>query len=173
MAALSRMEFLRGRFRGAPSPVRPPWALPESAFTAACRRCDDCLPVCPTQILKRGASGFPEVDFRLGKGECTFCAACLTACPEPAFDRPARNTGVRPWNISATISTSCLALNRVVCRSCGESCESGAIRFRLAPGGIALPELMDDRCTGCGACLNVCPAQAITLNERPAVAEAA
>lgn len=61
------------------------------------------------------------------------------------------------------IGPECLALNRVVCRSCAEHCEAHAIHFRLAPGGIAIPLLRPERCNGCGACIPACPTSAITL----------
>jgi len=61
------------------------------------------------------------------------------------------------------IGPACLALNRVVCRSCAEHCEAHAIHFRLAPGGIAVPLVRVERCNGCGACIPVCPTSAIAL----------
>ena len=51
--------------------------------------------------------------------------------------------------------------------ACGESCEVRAIRFRQVPGGVALPEIDDAACTGCGACLASCPTSAIARAERP------
>jgi len=63
----------------------------------------------------------------------------------------------------AVIGPACLALNRVVCRSCAEHCEPHAIHFRLAPGGIAVPLVRAERCDGCGACLAACPVSAIVL----------
>jgi len=72
--------------------------------------------------------------------------------------------------VAATISAApviigpaCLALNGVVCRVCAEHCESHAIRFRLAPGGVAVPLLRAERCDGCGACVKACPVSAIAL----------
>jgi ferredoxin-type protein NapF len=63
----------------------------------------------------------------------------------------------------AVIAAACLALNRVVCRSCGEACAPRAIRFRLAPGGISAPEVDPGLCNGCGDCVPACPVAAITL----------
>jgi len=78
------------------------------------------------------------------------------------------------WNssraIAATLSAgpvvigpACLALNSVVCRVCAEHCESHAIRFRLAPGGVAVPLVRAERCDGCGTCITVCPTSAIAV----------
>ena len=61
------------------------------------------------------------------------------------------------------IGPGCLALNRVVCRSCADRCEAGAIRFRLVAGGLSRPELSAERCNRCGDCVAVCPAAAITV----------
>lgn len=65
------------------------------------------------------------------------------------------------------IGSGCLAANGVVCRSCAESCDAGAIRFRLQLGGIALAELDATRCTGCAECLPACPTRALVLQAVP------
>ena len=65
--------------------------------------------------------------------------------------------------LATVIAASCLAYGNVVCRSCGETCEVGAIRFRPRLGGAAVPEVEGGKCTGCGACMAPCPVKAIVL----------
>jgi ferredoxin-type protein NapF len=38
-----------------------------------------------------------------------------------------------------------------------------AIRFSPRLGGAACPVILAEQCTGCGDCVTVCPASAITL----------
>lgn len=163
---LRRRGFLRGRTRAAPPALRPPWSLADR-FIALCTRCGACAKACPEGILRAGDGGFPEIDFALG--ECSFCGACADACPEPVFDRSAP----RPWTLTATIGPSCLTASRIVCRSCQDACPEAAIRFALAPGGVARPAVEAAACTGCGACVSTCPASAVTVGPRPEDADAA
>ena len=66
------------------------------------------------------------------------------------------------------ISDACLARLGVVCQACGDACPERAIRFSLRHGGPPLPSLEGDRCTGCGACVPICPIGAISLPESSA-----
>ncbi|WP_327516816.1 ferredoxin-type protein NapF [Cognatazoarcus halotolerans] len=153
---LARRAFLRGRTLQ--QALRPPGALSESEFIERCTRCDDCLKACPSGVIVRGHGGFPELSFK--SGECTFCAECIKACRPAALasqDAPAS----LPYR--ARIADSCIAFQGIECRVCGERCPSAAIRFRPRVGGAAFPELIADRCTGCGACEAPCPAGAISV----------
>lgn len=141
-----------------PAP-RPPWAREERDFISSCTRCDACIDACPTAILVRADGGFPAVDF--SRGECTFCGDCVTHCAPRALLRPAE--GDAPWSSKARIGQACLAAAGVECRVCGENCPVGAIRFRPRIGGVALPQLEAEACTGCGACFAPCPTRAIVV----------
>ncbi len=90
-------------------------------------------------------------------------------------DNPARRMFLRGRTVAARptlhldapmrvlFSQDCLAQRNVVCRTCGEMCEVGAIRFSPRIGAAALPALQDSACTGCGECLPICPTHAISL----------
>ena len=157
MVDLARRGFLRGQPRPK-AEVRPPWALAEAAFVAACTRCAACLPACPQGIVVAGDGGYPTIDF--GRGECTFCGDCVTAC-EPRALRRADPTP--PWNYMARINDGCLPKRGVECRICGDFCEARAIRFHPAAGGAWLPDIEPAACTACGACVAPCPTRAISV----------
>ena len=158
---LSRRALLRGHIAGIAPAVRPPWALQEHDFIAQCTRCDECVGACHEGIIQKGDGGFPEINF--SRGECTFCGDCVNACDSGALSQTAQDAGHSPWQLQLSIRDNCLALNRVVCRSCAEQCEQRAIQFRPAPGGVSRPEVHTDQCNGCGACVGPCPVAAITL----------
>lgn len=163
--AISRMQFLRGDFSGRGVLLRPPWALDEDAFTRLCERCNDCIKACPTGILDKGRGGFPVVEF--SRGECLFCGDCVTACQPGAL----KKTGtVPPWTVTAAIDPDvCIAWKGVECRSCFDPCEPRAVRLSPRLGGVSIPTLDNELCTGCGACLAVCPVSAVDM--LPAQAE--
>jgi len=152
---LSRRALLRGVGKGTPV-HRPPWTGDD--FTDLCTRCSDCIAACPDQLLFKGDGGFPEISFT--QEGCNFCGQCAQVCKVQAF-----NTSVPAFTWLISLTESCLALADIDCRSCEDACEPRAIRFRPALGRPAQPELSLDACNGCGACVAVCPADAIRLEE--------
>ncbi len=157
---INRAQFLRGDIGGSRQGIRPPWSKSEALFTDLCERCGDCLTVCPQQILVKGSGGFPTVDF--SRGPCTFCRACVEACRHHAFDTPLEDDA-SAWALEVSINDSCLSLRGIVCRSCGDACDTAAIRFQLKTGGRSAPQVIDHLCTGCGECFAVCPSRAISI----------
>lgn len=148
-----RRAFLRGRFRETEQ-VRPPGSTDD--FHDLCTQCGDCARACPTGIILRDQDGFPVLDMRAG--QCLFCDACAEACV-PGAILPATEW---PWR--ASVSSSCLSVQGVSCRSCEDQCDNSAIRFRPMLGGCAQPSVDLDACSGCGACIASCPAGAISLH---------
>ncbi|GAB2180453.1 ferredoxin-type protein NapF [Denitratisoma sp. agr-D3] len=162
---IARRGFLRGQRPGSARPQpRPPWSVTEADFLRRCNRCDECIAHCPQGILLKGDGGFPTVNF--AAAGCTFCGDCLRSCTSGALI----DQGAAPWTWHAVMGEACLARQQVVCRSCGEACDAGAIHFPPRLGGVAQPVLDIALCTGCGACVAPCPSQAISLI--PPVSEA-
>ena len=162
----SRREFLRGDFmRSEPKDkakvatsialLRPPGAIEESEFLAACTRCGDCVSACPKNAIQlasprmREAAGTPIIN--AFDAPCWMCAdkPCVPACSTDALqDVLGFNMGL------AQLQTfHCLAYNQSFCSTCEERCPANAIT--LTDGK---PKIVADLCTGCGVCHHVCPA---------------
>jgi len=135
-----------------------PWLRSPDTFTDLCTRCGQCMAHCDTQIIIKGDGGFPTVDFTID--ECSFCYQCAKNCPENLFLEEEQ----WPWQIKAKITEQCLSQQNIECRSCGDSCEVQAIQFKLSAGRVAQPQIELDNCTGCGACVSICPTQAIKVS---------
>jgi ferredoxin-type protein NapF len=160
--AVSRASLLRGQFRSEPGVIRPPWAVTEArAFASACDACGRCGPACPEGIIVFDRIGRPTVDF--AKGGCTFCGACAEACPTGAL---ARATEAAPWQLAARIGADCLSFGGIDCRMCADHCDTAAIRFRPLGRGRWLPNIEEADCTGCGACVGVCPVKAVAVRPK-------
>jgi ferredoxin-type protein NapG len=181
----SRRDFLRGGFfrRSKPSraetsastaPVpapsrpgrflpilRPPGALPEAEFLAACTRCGECLRVCPHEAIRPAGSRFREAAGTPAvlpfDAPCRMCAdtPCITACaPGALFRTP--GAGLPVMGHASIQTYNCLAHLGTTCSSCSERCPvPGAIRVNDGK-----PSVDASLCTGCGVCQHVCPAPA-------------
>lgn len=155
MANYSRRQLLRGKHIA----IRPPWAQEEEVFINTCSRCNACITHCPEKIIIKGQGGFPEVNFTLG--ECTFCESCLENCPTTALIKQQEDS--QPWSLTLEVTAECLPKHGVVCITCREFCEQQVFTFPPQQGGVTTPQITAENCTGCGACISVCPTQAIKL----------
>ncbi|MCY4052226.1 MAG: ferredoxin-type protein NapF [Gammaproteobacteria bacterium] len=138
---------------------RPPWTT-EDAVHQYCTSCGKCRDACPETILFKGPAGTPMLDFQ--SGACTFCRACVEACNEPVFFAVEQ----KPWNLIAELGESCLLKIGVSCRSCSDICDYEVLKFDLRVRPFGKMIVNNDSCTGCGACVSVCPSQAISLSPK-------
>ncbi|WP_034640841.1 4Fe-4S binding protein [Desulfovibrio inopinatus] len=153
-----------------PTLIRPPGAVPEHSFLAACVRCGACMRVCPTNMLQPTwlASGFAGLSSPIGvprRGPCEpLCNACGLVCPTGAI-RPLI-LEEKMWAKMGTAHITrqkCLAweLDRK-CLVCDEACPYDAISLRQVPGIVsAVPFVDENKCAGCGFCERYCPVTAL------------
>ena len=158
VANQSKRNFLRGRRVTQANQFRLPWINDEQSFVDGCTQCGDCISACEQQIIKKGRDGYPVVDFQID--ECTFCEKCVTACPEPLFKK---DLSVPAWSTHLNLKDDCLAQQNIFCQSCKDVCEPRAISFSYKNGPIPTPEINQDDCTSCGACIGPCPSDSLEL----------
>ena len=157
-ASISRRQLLKGSPRPADFRPRPPGVT--VASLGECTRCGDCVWACPEGVLGLADDGVVLLPDR---GECTFCGTCAEVCEEPVFavDLSMSHTFV--------ISNDCLVQAGITCMSCRDACPEEAISMQPRIGGPFLPVLNQSACTGCGACVAPCPADAIhAVRKEPA-----
>lgn len=153
---LQRRSFLFGRTSQVrAASIRPPWALDETAFLSRCDGCGACLRACPGGLLGTDARDLPARI--VGAGECDWCGDCAAACPSQALDR---QLGRQQLSL-ASIAGACLNASGVHCSSCRDACPERAIA--PPPARLEAPRIDADRCTGCGACVPVCPTSVVNL----------
>ncbi len=86
-----------------------------------------------------------------------FLRGKFSAPPEPAEAVAQKSRSL------AIIGRNCVTYDNEVCYRCGDVCKEDAIRFSPRFAAVAEPEIVAERCTGCGNCVPVCPAKTITL----------
>ncbi|BCD68882.1 4Fe-4S dicluster domain-containing protein [Nitratiruptor sp. YY09-18] len=156
---MQRREFFRSlikpiQVQREESPLYPPYFKSVQDF-GKCEECADktCVKACEEEIIviKNGA---PSLDFR--KSGCTFCDACAYACNEDVLNIDYKRL-LPQVRIKEIL---CLAWNKTVCSMCKDVCLDNAIEF----AGFFTPQV-NEKCTGCGFCIGVCPTQAIVIGE--------
>ncbi|WP_457621206.1 ferredoxin-type protein NapF [Persephonella sp.] len=136
--------------------IRPPYFV-EDADLTLCKECEGfCLTSCEENIIQRSEDGVPYIIFK--NTGCTFCEKCAEECPEDVLSVEKGEKRIQV-NISIDIDR-CVAWKKTMCFSCKEPCLDNAIKFE----GLFNPQIIPDKCTGCGFCISVCPTGAISLD---------
>lgn len=139
---------------------RPPGALPEVGFLAACTRCGACMDACPPHVILKVptggglAAGTPYIDPAVQP--CIACPTmpCVTACPTEALTAPANGwTGYRMGSAEFH-PERCLTYQGTECRACAEACPRGEAALGTDEAGH--PVLRAEGCVGCGVCVRAC-----------------
>ena len=180
MARLSggvRKNFQRGV-------IRPPGSVAEDEFLRRCIKCDQCIRVCPTNVLQpalfeAGLEGLwtPIMISKMGWCELN-CTLCSQVCPTGAIREIsiAEKLGIGPFEAKGPIKTGTAFYNQgrclpwamdTSCVVCEEVCPVSpkAIFTRNvevtdrwgATIELKRPYIDPVKCIGCGICEHECP----------------
>jgi ferredoxin-type protein NapG len=145
--------------------LRPPGALTESEFIARCNRCERCISVCPTDIIRpmtieEGVVSVRTPELTFASGSCIFCDKCRQVCPTQAIGTiDPLNPAAGRIGVAVVHEDLCLAfLEPGSCGICKDACPYGAISF----DGERRPVVDASKCNGCGECERICPANVYT-----------
>lgn len=150
------------------TPIVPPGAQSLRNMATHCTACQLCVSACPNQVLRPSGKLTtlmqPELSYERGycRPECTKCSE---VCPAGAIiaitsaDKSATSIGHAVW-----VKDNCLPFtDGVDCGNCARHCPAGAITMVSSDpdelNSPKIPVVNTERCIGCGACENLCPAR--------------
>ena len=155
--------------------LRPPGALAEERFLAACIRCGLCVRDCPYDTLKLAPLGSSEAGgvaagtpyFNGRKIPCEMCddIPCVKACPTGALDPALADIHDARMGLAVLSDhETCLNFLGLRCDVCYRVCPviDKAITLekvhnpRSDRHAMLLPTVHSDYCTGCGKCEKSC-----------------
>jgi ferredoxin-type protein NapG len=151
--------------------VRPPGALDEQRFLAACVRCGQCVRACPYDSLKLAELGDPVPTgtpyFEPRRVPCEMCPdiPCVPACPTGALDRRLTDIDRARMGLAVLVDhETCLNFQGMRCDVCYRVCPVIGKAITLEPRrnertgkhGMFLPTVHSEHCTGCGKCEQAC-----------------
>ncbi len=149
-------------------PITPPGSVSAENMARHCTACQLCVASCPNNVLRPSAdlTKLMQPTMSYERGYCRpECTKCSEVCPAGAIrpitrsDKSATQIGHAVW-----IKKNCVPLtDGVECGNCARHCPMGAITMIASdatnPASPKIPAVNTERCIGCGACENLCPAR--------------
>ena len=164
-------EITRAQKPQRQTPLVPAGSLSLKNFTDHCTACQLCVSVCPNQVLRPSTSIMtlmqPEMSYERGycRPECTRCS---DVCPAGAI-RPVsveEKSSIQIGHAVVCLDNCVVNTDEVSCGNCARHCPAGAISMVRKnpddPRSLRIPVVNEERCIGCGACENLCPARPLT-----------
>lgn len=150
------------------TPIVPPGAISLRHLTNHCTGCQLCVAACPNGVLRPSSDletlMQPRSSYERGycRPECTKCSEVCPAGAIIKLDRAEKSSvqiGHAVW-----VKDNCVPLtDGVECGNCARHCPVGAIQMvpsdKDNPDSPKIPIVNEERCIGCGACENLCPAR--------------
>ena len=153
------------------TPLVPAGAISLKNFADHCTACQLCVSVCPNQVLRPSTSLLtlmqPEMSYE--RGYCRpECNKCSQVCPAGAI-RPItieEKSSIQIGHAVVCLDNCVVNTDEVSCGNCARHCPAGAIRMvKKNPddeNSLRIPVINEEKCIGCGACENLCPARPFT-----------
>ncbi len=152
-------------------PIIPAGASCEKHLTEKCTACQLCVSACPSKIIKpsRSIEKFMQPEISYESGYCAIeCVECSKVCPTAAIKpiTPAEKSSTQIGRAIWVADRCIVNTDKVACDNCYRQCPTGAIQMvakdpkdQKSP---MIPIVNENRCIGCGACENLCPARPIS-----------
>ena len=182
LLGLGLAALTRGAQALPPQAVRPPGALKEADFQAACVRCGLCVRDCPYDILALATAGQPVAMgtpyFVARDKPCEMCedVPCVKACPTGALDPKLTEIRKARMGLAVLIDhENCLNHLGLRCDICYRVCPviDKAITLekfsnpRSDRHAMLLPTVHAEHCTGCGKCEKSCVLEQAAIKVLP------
>lgn len=165
--------------------IRPPGSVEESEFLERCIKCDQCINVCPTNVLQPstleqgGLEGLWTPVMDMGIGFCQLgCTLCSEVCPTGAIQKISveKKLGLAAFAADGPISVGTAFFNQgrclpwameTPCVVCEEVCPVSPkaigtydVEIKRWDGTMVKlnrPYMRPELCIGCGICEHECP----------------
>ncbi len=156
--AIRRGALARPLEESATGVLRPPGALDEPEFLAACIRCNLCAEACDTGCIRLFGpaegrhTGTPFIVAE--ERACNLCLACTEVCPSGSLF-PVEDASLVRMGTALVDERLCVSLNGTgVCGACHTACPLK--NEAITQGNRNAPTVHEDACVGCGLCEEAC-----------------